>query len=95
MSVFEEPSWGPYYKQTHLDFRAKVRAFVDAEMIPFVDEWDRAGTYPPELHAKAYEAGACPPHCSHDPATHNRRCLRVDVAFGVWRHSASRLGYVP
>lgn len=49
----------PYYKETHAAFRAKVRAFVDKEIMPFVHEWDEAGTYPPELHEKAYKAGMC------------------------------------
>lgn len=25
--------------------------------MPFCHEWDEAGTYPPELHEKAYKAG--------------------------------------
>lgn len=49
----------PYYKETHHAFRAKLRAFVDKEVMPFVHEWDEAGTYPPELHDKAYKAGMC------------------------------------
>merc|ERR1712166_1346748 len=55
--AFEDPQWGPHYKQTHLDFRKLCRDFVDKEMMPFVDEWDLSGTYPPELHKKAYDAG--------------------------------------
>jgi len=59
---FGDPYWyqgqmSPYYKDTHRVFRAKVRAFVDKEILPFVHEWDEAGTYPPELHQKAYAAG--------------------------------------
>jgi len=59
---YGEPYWyskfeSPYYKQTHIDFRAKVRAFVDKEITPFCHEWDEAGTYPRELHEKAYKAG--------------------------------------
>mmetsp|Transcript_39336 Transcript_39336/g.47666 ORF Transcript_39336/g.47666 Transcript_39336/m.47666 type:complete len:402 (-) Transcript_39336:205-1410(-) len=57
---FSEPNSGfdsPYYKQTHHDFRAKVRAFVDKEIIPYVSDWEETGTYPPELHQKAYDAG--------------------------------------
>jgi len=54
---FDEPQWGPHYKQTHHDFRKTCRDFVEKEMMPFVDEWDLSGTYPPELHAKAYAAG--------------------------------------
>jgi alkylation response protein AidB-like acyl-CoA dehydrogenase len=60
---FADPYWynpkykSPYYKETHCQFALKVRAFVDKELMPFVHEWDEAGTYPPELHEKAYKAG--------------------------------------
>jgi alkylation response protein AidB-like acyl-CoA dehydrogenase len=60
---FAEPQWysdsfaSPYYTESHKQFRAKLRAFVDTELIPYVHEWDEAGTYPHELHAKAYAAG--------------------------------------
>lgn len=40
-----------------MHFRNLVRTFVDKEIMPFVHEWDEAGTYPPELHEKAYKAG--------------------------------------
>lgn len=57
-----EPAWvlgeaSPYYTQAHEDFRKKVRAFVDAHIAPFVDEWDETGTYPRDIHRRAYEAG--------------------------------------
>jgi alkylation response protein AidB-like acyl-CoA dehydrogenase len=59
---FAEPDWyqgaaTPYYNESHVEYRAKVRAFVDKEVAPFVHEWDESGTYPRELHRKAYEAG--------------------------------------
>eukprot|EP01095_Lingulamoeba_sp_RSL-Kostka_P016785 TRINITY_DN834_c2_g2_i1.p1 TRINITY_DN834_c2_g2~~TRINITY_DN834_c2_g2_i1.p1 ORF type:complete len:502 (-),score=176.07 TRINITY_DN834_c2_g2_i1:135-1640(-) len=60
---FSDPYWykngfvSPYYKQTHKDFRAKVRNFVDSHLIPYVNDWDEQGTYPIELHKQAYEAG--------------------------------------
>jgi len=59
---FAEPNWyqqfkSPYYKDTHRNFREKVRKFVEAELLPHVDEWDEVGDYPLALHRKAYEAG--------------------------------------
>jgi len=59
---FEDPHYLsgnalPFYKATHYDFQKKVRAFVDKEIMPYVDKWDEAGTYPMELHTKAYAAG--------------------------------------
>jgi hypothetical protein len=45
---FAEPYWysgtpSPYYKETHIQFRAKLREFVDKEMLSYVHEWDEAG----------------------------------------------------
>eukprot|EP01112_Ceratiomyxa_fruticulosa_P002087 TRINITY_DN1221_c0_g1_i1.p1 TRINITY_DN1221_c0_g1~~TRINITY_DN1221_c0_g1_i1.p1 ORF type:complete len:459 (-),score=118.76 TRINITY_DN1221_c0_g1_i1:87-1343(-) len=59
---YGDPYWyqgyaSPYYNESHVAFRAKVRAFVDKEIMPNVHQWDEEGTYPPELHKKAYDAG--------------------------------------
>ena len=42
-----QPSWyrsfrSPYYKETHVKFRKKVRDFVEAEIMPYVHEWDES-----------------------------------------------------
>ena len=50
-------SSSPYYTARHEAFRAKVRAFVDNELLPYVHEWDEKGAFPDELHRKAYAAG--------------------------------------
>ena len=61
--VYAEPAWynpeakSPFYKQTHIDFRNKVRKFVDEEIMPFCHEWDTKGEYPADLREKAYKAG--------------------------------------
>merc|ERR1711998_21179 len=47
----------PGINQSHHDFRDKVRAFVDKELIPYTAEGEEKGDFPPELHKKAYEAG--------------------------------------
>eukprot|EP01113_Clastostelium_recurvatum_P047953 TRINITY_DN8630_c0_g1_i4.p1 TRINITY_DN8630_c0_g1~~TRINITY_DN8630_c0_g1_i4.p1 ORF type:complete len:196 (+),score=29.74 TRINITY_DN8630_c0_g1_i4:92-679(+) len=59
---YGDPTWyqglsSPYYKQTHIEFRAKVRDFVEKELMPHVHTWDEEGTYPHDLHKKAYDAG--------------------------------------
>lgn len=59
---FAEPYWyqgyySPYYHEGHKKFRAKVREFVEKELKPNVDKWIKEGSYPKELHIKAYEAG--------------------------------------
>eukprot|EP01006_Ploeotia_vitrea_P044164 TRINITY_DN66815_c6_g9_i2.p1 TRINITY_DN66815_c6_g9~~TRINITY_DN66815_c6_g9_i2.p1 ORF type:complete len:525 (-),score=267.56 TRINITY_DN66815_c6_g9_i2:461-1987(-) len=62
MVPFGDPYWyqgyrSPYYNESHARFRAKVRAFVDKELMPHVHTWDEQGTYPPDLHERAYKAG--------------------------------------
>ena len=60
---FCEPYWyqgfhSPYYRASHVEFRAKCRKFVEEELIPHVDDWVKSPTgYPRSLHVKAYEAG--------------------------------------
>ena len=43
--VFAEPSWyqffeSPYYQPKHLEFRDKVRKFVDKHLNPYIGEWE-------------------------------------------------------
>jgi len=58
-----EPAWyqgfrSPYYRASHAAFRATVRAFVEQEIKPNIDEWVASPTgYPRALHEKAYAAG--------------------------------------
>ena len=52
----------PFYHDTHRRFRARVRAFVEAEIMPHVDEWEEEcnrgnSELPLELLRKAYLAG--------------------------------------
>lgn len=46
----------PFYKDTHREFRHRVRTFVEKEVTPFCNEWDEAKKIPRELFVKAYEA---------------------------------------
>lgn len=41
----------------HETFRASVRAFVDREIAPFVNEWDEAGAFPREFYRRAGQLG--------------------------------------
>lgn len=43
----------PGYTDAHRAFRAKLRAFVDKDILPYVDEWERAGGFPDDLHELA------------------------------------------
>ena len=45
---FCEPYWyqgfhSPYYRESHISLRNKVRIFVENELIPNVDEWIEKG----------------------------------------------------
>ena len=50
----------PYYTASHRAFRDNVRAFVDAEVTPNCDAWDRVKAIPRDLFAKAFAAGLLP-----------------------------------
>eukprot|EP00164_Ancoracysta_twista_P001372 GFYU01001788.1.p1 GENE.GFYU01001788.1~~GFYU01001788.1.p1 ORF type:complete len:422 (+),score=135.49 GFYU01001788.1:31-1296(+) len=59
---FCEPAWyqgqhSPYYTDSHREFRARARDFVEKELKPHMDEWIEKKEYPIELHEKAYKAG--------------------------------------
>lgn len=47
----------PHLTESHEAWRRTVRAFVDKEIAPFVNEWDEAEGFPRELHKKAAEIG--------------------------------------
>eukprot|EP01087_Luapelamoeba_hula_P002544 TRINITY_DN1220_c0_g1_i2.p1 TRINITY_DN1220_c0_g1~~TRINITY_DN1220_c0_g1_i2.p1 ORF type:complete len:440 (-),score=66.65 TRINITY_DN1220_c0_g1_i2:54-1373(-) len=63
---FGDPAWyqgskSPFYNDSHRVWRAKVRAFVDKEIVPHITEWENNHDYPRELHEKAYAAGVLSP----------------------------------
>jgi acyl-CoA dehydrogenase len=47
----------PFYTDEHHAWRRTLRRWVDAEIAPFVNDWDEAGTFPRELYRKASEIG--------------------------------------
>ncbi|MEE2689969.1 MAG: acyl-CoA dehydrogenase family protein [Pseudomonadota bacterium] len=47
----------PHLAESHEAWRKTVRAFVDREIAPYVNEWDEAGGFPRELHRKAAAIG--------------------------------------
>jgi alkylation response protein AidB-like acyl-CoA dehydrogenase len=50
----ERPS---IYEQEHEDFRTSVRTFLEKEVVPFHDEWEKDGQVSREVWTKAGEAG--------------------------------------
>lgn len=62
----------PYYKDTHIEFRKRVRDFVEAEITPYCSQWDEEKKIPRELFAKAFKARSSSPaapglHCPVAP----------------------------
>ncbi|MBB5519202.1 acyl-CoA dehydrogenase family protein [Amphiplicatus metriothermophilus] len=47
----------PHTGESHEAWRRTVRAFVDREIAPYVNEWDERGEFPRALHRKAAEIG--------------------------------------
>ncbi len=45
------------YNQDHEDFRAMIRDFIEAEVVPVYDEWFEAGIVPREFYKKLGELG--------------------------------------
>jgi len=47
----------PHYNDSHHEWSDTVRRFVEREISPHIDAWERAGMLPRELHRKAAEVG--------------------------------------
>eukprot|EP00193_Tetraselmis_chui_P005801 CAMPEP_0177768086 /NCGR_PEP_ID=MMETSP0491_2-20121128/9519_1 /TAXON_ID=63592 /ORGANISM="Tetraselmis chuii, Strain PLY429" /LENGTH=673 /DNA_ID=CAMNT_0019284841 /DNA_START=39 /DNA_END=2060 /DNA_ORIENTATION=+ len=57
-----DPSWyrgefTPYYTASHVAWRARVREFVELEIIPNAHEWDENKAMPKEIFRKAAQVG--------------------------------------
>ena len=46
-----------YFTPAHDMVRRSVKAFIDKEVKPFIDEWEEAGRFPKEIYRKAGEVG--------------------------------------
>ncbi|ETN44483.1 uncharacterized protein HMPREF1541_10153 [Cyphellophora europaea CBS 101466] len=51
---FAEPSYlrglpSPYFKDTHLQFQKRCRAFMEEHFLPYALEWETEGTVPPHV----------------------------------------------
>jgi acyl-CoA dehydrogenase len=47
----------PPFTEEHEELRATIARWVQAEIVPHVDEWERAGEFPRELYLRAGELG--------------------------------------
>jgi acyl-CoA dehydrogenase len=47
----------PNLREEHHEWRTQLRKFIEAEIMPYAEEWDEAGHIPSELWPKAAEVG--------------------------------------
>ncbi|OZI10776.1 acyl-CoA dehydrogenase [Bacillaceae bacterium SAS-127] len=50
-------SYAPYFTEEHDMLRATIRAFVNKEIIPHIEEWEEAGEFPKEIIKRMGELG--------------------------------------
>jgi len=60
--IFGDPLWyhtykSPYFQESHANLRQEVRAFIEKEIMPFVDDWDEAYQIPREIYKKMGDRG--------------------------------------
>lgn len=46
-----------YFTDSHRRFREHAKNFVDTELLPYIDKWEKKGDVPREFYKKAYNAG--------------------------------------
>lgn len=51
------PDYQQYFGESHNILRRSVRAFLDREVVPYLNQWEDAGLFPREMYTKAAEAG--------------------------------------
>ncbi|MCU1648039.1 MAG: acyl-CoA dehydrogenase [Nocardia sp.] len=54
---FEEVNADPFSTEERVALREMVRSFAEKEIVPNIDEWERIGLLPRELHERAAEIG--------------------------------------
>src|SRR5260221_12562828 len=60
-----DPMFSPFQEE-HDQFRSMVRAFVEREIRPYVDQWEKDRLFPNELFRKAGELGILGPHFAEE-----------------------------
>jgi len=103
--AYAEPGWyqgqhSPHYTASHVEFRCRVRSFVDNELLPYVDEWEEeCATKGVEVDAKslAKKAVAAGVFAPQMPAEQGGTPLPNGVEFDafhdlIWIDELSRVG---
>ena len=60
-----DPNWyrgysSPYYTDSHIQWRARIRSFVDTHIMPNCHTWDENKAMPSDVYVAAYKAGWLP-----------------------------------
>ncbi|KAB2638012.1 MAG: acyl-CoA dehydrogenase, partial [Verrucomicrobia bacterium] len=55
--MFDASPLPHYFSPEHVQFRDMLRGFIASEIIPHINAWDEAGTFPRELYRKAASLG--------------------------------------
>ncbi len=55
--MLDAPALPHYFSAQHVQFRDMLRAFIEKEIIPHINDWDEACTFPRALYGKAAAAG--------------------------------------
>merc|ERR1711871_861062 len=93
MIPYGDPSWyqnwfTPYdITPGHLQVRAEMRAWVEAEVIPNVARWEQEGAVPREVHQKAFEAGWLPGAAGGPWPTQYAGGKEGPEGFNVWHEA--------
>ena len=69
--------------------RASVRRFMDTEVLPYLDEWERDGELPRELHEKAGKLGLL--GVGFPAEVGGRRRFAAGCDRGAWRRCTTRV----
>ncbi len=57
LAALNESRKSPFYEEHHHAWRDTLRRFVEAEIMPHVNDWDEAGEFPRALYRKASDVG--------------------------------------
>ena len=47
----------PYYTNDHVQFQAKLREYLDTEVVSHLDDWTESKTYPHQIHEVFHRLG--------------------------------------
>ncbi|PRP89639.1 hypothetical protein PROFUN_00903 [Planoprotostelium fungivorum] len=88
---YGDPAWysgapTAYYNESHVRFRAAMRAFVDKEIAPNCHKWDEDKQIPREMFRKCYEAGWLPGTVGQWPVQYAGTSIAGGVKPEEWNH---------